>query len=120
MCVRPVISIDGAHMRSEWKGTPYLETVKSAGDDLYPVAFAITVDGEDFQGWKWFLQHLKASAPNLIAEHFRRKCSYKLFTFMSDQCKGLNSALGNVFPAKAVVGPIFSLIVLIACGLYDS
>ncbi|KAG7339912.1 hypothetical protein IV203_024962 [Nitzschia inconspicua] len=29
MCVRPVISIDGAHMRSEWKGTLYLATVKS-------------------------------------------------------------------------------------------
>ncbi|KAG7352581.1 MULE transposase domain containing protein [Nitzschia inconspicua] len=95
MCVRPVISI---HMRSEWKGTLYL--VKSAGEDLYPVAFAITVDGEDFQGWLWFLQHLKASAPNLIAEHFRRECSYKLFTFMSDRCKGLTTALGNVFPAN--------------------
>ncbi|KAG7345443.1 hypothetical protein IV203_032974 [Nitzschia inconspicua] len=75
MCVRPVISIDGAHMRSEWKGTLYLATVKSAEDELYPVASAITVDGEDFQGWLWFLQHLKASAPNLIAEHFRRECS---------------------------------------------
>ncbi|KAG7356965.1 MULE transposase domain containing protein [Nitzschia inconspicua] len=100
MCVRPVISIDGAHMRSEWKGTLYLETVKSAEDELYPVAFAITVDGEDFQGWLWFLQHLKASAPNLIAEHFRRECSYRLFTFLSDRCKGLNTALGNVFPAN--------------------
>ncbi|KAG7372229.1 MULE transposase domain containing protein [Nitzschia inconspicua] len=100
MCVRPVISIDGAHMRSEWKGTLYLATVKSAEDELYPVAFAITVDGEDFQGWLWFLQHLKASAPNLIAEHFRRECSYRLFTFMSDRCKGLNTALGNVFPAN--------------------
>ncbi|KAG7345426.1 MULE transposase domain containing protein [Nitzschia inconspicua] len=85
---------------SEWKGTLYLATVKSAGDDLYPVASAITVDGEDFQGWVWFLQHLKASAPNLIAEHFRRECSYKLFTFMSDRCKGLTNALGNVFPAN--------------------
>ncbi|KAG7358495.1 MULE transposase domain containing protein [Nitzschia inconspicua] len=72
----------------------------SAEDELYPVAFAITVDGEDFQGWLWFLQHLKASAPNLIAEHFRRECSYRLFTFMSDRCKGLNTALGNVFPAN--------------------
>ncbi|KAG7353549.1 Ulp1 protease family protein [Nitzschia inconspicua] len=26
---------------------------------LESVAFAITVDGEDFQGWLWFLQHLK-------------------------------------------------------------
>ncbi|KAG7350640.1 MULE transposase domain containing protein [Nitzschia inconspicua] len=85
---------------SEWKGTLYVATVKSAGDDLYPVAFGITVDGEDFQGWLWFLQHLKASAPNLIAEHFRRECSYKLFTFMSDRCKGLKTALRNVFPAN--------------------
>ncbi|KAG7352911.1 hypothetical protein IV203_008959 [Nitzschia inconspicua] len=46
-------------IQSEWKGTLYLATVKSAGDDLYPVAFAITVDGEDFHGWLWFLQHLK-------------------------------------------------------------
>ncbi|KAG7360913.1 MULE transposase domain containing protein [Nitzschia inconspicua] len=98
MCVRPVISIDAAHMRSEWKGTLYLATVKSALDDLYPVAFAITVDGEDLQGWLWFLEHLKASAPNLITEHFRRECSYKLFTFMSDRGKGLVTALRNVFP----------------------
>ncbi|KAG7369880.1 MULE transposase domain containing protein [Nitzschia inconspicua] len=98
MCVRPVISIDAAHMRSEWKGTLYLATVKSALDDLYPVAYAITVDGEDLQGWLWFLEHLKASAPNLITEHFRRECSYKLFTFMSDRGKGLIIALRNVFP----------------------
>ncbi|KAG7360725.1 MULE transposase domain containing protein [Nitzschia inconspicua] len=98
MCVRPVISIDAAHMRSEWKGTLYLATVKSALDDLYPVAYAITVDGEDLQGWLWFLEHLKASAPNLITEHFRRECSYKLFTFMSDRGKGLITALRNVFP----------------------
>ncbi|KAG7369686.1 MULE transposase domain containing protein [Nitzschia inconspicua] len=99
MCVRLVISIDGAHMRSEWKGTLNLATVKSAGDDLYPVAFAITVDGEDLQGWLWF-RHLKASAPNLIAEDFNRECSSKLFTFMSDRCKGLTTARGNVFPAN--------------------
>ncbi|KAG7344072.1 hypothetical protein IV203_022080 [Nitzschia inconspicua] len=84
MCVRPVISIDAAHMRSEWKGTLYLATVKSALDNLYPVAFAITVDGEDLQSWLWFLEHLKASAPNLITEHFRRECSYKLFTSSSE------------------------------------
>ncbi|KAG7366474.1 MULE transposase domain containing protein [Nitzschia inconspicua] len=85
-------------MRSEWKGTLYLATVKSALDDLYPVAFAITVDGEDLQGWLCFLEHLTASAPNLITEHFRRECSYKLFTFMSDRGKGLITALRNVFP----------------------
>ncbi|KAG7352521.1 MULE transposase domain containing protein [Nitzschia inconspicua] len=93
MCVRPVISIDGAHMRSEWKGTLYLATVKSAEDELYPVAFAITVDGEDFQGWLWFLQHLKASAPNLIAEHFRRECSYKLFTFIKQSWQEIASTV---------------------------
>ncbi|KAG7351909.1 transposase, mutator family protein [Nitzschia inconspicua] len=61
----------------------------------------------DYGGWRrlprlvMVLQQLKASAPNLIAEHFRRDCSYKLFTFMlSDRCKGLNNALGNVFPAN--------------------
>jgi len=52
--VRPVLSLDAAHLRSQWKGTLYVATVKSACDEIYPVAFAIMRDNENAAGWKWF------------------------------------------------------------------
>ncbi|KAG7357253.1 hypothetical protein IV203_001941 [Nitzschia inconspicua] len=38
-------------MKSEWKGTLYIATVKSAVDKIYPIAFAITAENENGQGW---------------------------------------------------------------------
>jgi hypothetical protein len=39
--VRPVMSLDAAHLKSKWGGTLYIASVKTGNDKIYPVAFAI-------------------------------------------------------------------------------
>ncbi|KAG7339297.1 hypothetical protein IV203_023978 [Nitzschia inconspicua] len=43
--VRPVLSLDGAHLLSKWKGTLYIASVQTACSNIYPVSFAIMKDG---------------------------------------------------------------------------
>ncbi|KAG7355785.1 hypothetical protein IV203_000471 [Nitzschia inconspicua] len=39
--VRPMLSLDGAHLMSKWKGTLYIALVQTACNNIYPVSFAI-------------------------------------------------------------------------------
>ena len=97
--VRPIMSLDAAHLSSELKGTLYLATVKSGNDEILPIAIGMTTDNENFLGWKYFLNNLKTSCPVLTINHRLQKCKpYKLFTFISDRDKGLIPALQEVFP----------------------
>ena len=43
--VRPMMSLDAAHLKSQWKGTLYVASVKTASDKLYPVS-CCSVDHE--------------------------------------------------------------------------
>ncbi|KAG7353752.1 MULE transposase domain containing protein [Nitzschia inconspicua] len=81
--VRPVLSLDGAHLLSKWKGTLYIASVQTACSNIYPVSFAILKDGEDAEGWKW---------------HPDNRCRFCYFTVISDRQKGLIQALQQVFP----------------------
>ena len=97
--VRPIISVDAAHMKSIWKGTIYMAVVKTAMDEILPVALSIQRDNECYEGWQYFLQKLHTSCPTLYAPHPYNRCrNWKLFTFISDRLKGLEPALQNVFP----------------------
>jgi hypothetical protein len=96
--VRPVMSLDAAHLKSQWKGILYVASVKSACDEIFPVAFAITGQNENESGWKWFLQLLSSSLPVLTMDHPKDGVAYKQFTFISDRQKGLVKALEQVFP----------------------
>ncbi len=99
MFVRPVISIDAAHMKTTGGGgTLYIASVKSATDEIYPVALSLMVEPENKAGWKWFLEHLQVCLPILEADHRKEEVAYKRFTFMSDRHKGLTEALKEVFP----------------------
>ncbi|KAG7359842.1 transposase [Nitzschia inconspicua] len=96
--VRPVLSLDGAHLKSQWKGTLYIASVQTACNDIYPVSFAIMKDGEDTEGWKWFLELLVQAVPLLKMQHLDNRCKFCYFTFISDRQKGLIQALQQVFP----------------------
>ena len=98
MYVRPVMSLDAAHLKSEWKGILYVASVKTAGDRLYPVAIGITQDNENENGWSWFLELLRSSIDCLVMDcpNGRSRCKY--FSFVSDWQKGLIQALARVFP----------------------
>jgi hypothetical protein len=98
MHVRPVMSLDACHLRSKWKGTLFVASVKTTCDDIYPVAFAITKDNENEAGWTWFLEQLRSSIKCLVQPHPHEAVRYKYFSFVSDRSKGLLTALHKVFP----------------------
>ena len=96
--VRPVISLDAAHLKSEWMGTLYVASVKTTCDEIYPVAVAITKDNESEATWTWFLELLHSAVELLVMTHPRASVTQKYFTFISDRQKGLIQALNKVFP----------------------
>ncbi|KAG7365455.1 MULE transposase domain containing protein [Nitzschia inconspicua] len=96
--VMPILSLDGAHLLSKWKGTLYIASVQTACSNIYPVSFAITKDGEDAEGWKWFLELLVQAIPLLKMQHPDNRCRFCYFTVISDRQKGLIQALQQVFP----------------------
>ena len=42
-CVRPLISLDAAHLKSDHMGMLYVATVLSGGNDIYPIGFMISM-----------------------------------------------------------------------------
>ncbi|KAG7358033.1 MULE transposase domain containing protein [Nitzschia inconspicua] len=93
--VRPVLSLDGAHLMSKWKGTLYIASVQTACNNIYRVSFAIMKDGEDAEGWRWFLELLVQAVP---MQHPDNRCKFCYFTLISDRQKGLIQALQQEFP----------------------
>jgi hypothetical protein len=96
--VRPVISLDACHLKSKWKGVMYMATVKTASNEIYPVAIAIMNGNENEAGWTWFLELLHLSIELLVMDHPDAMVLWKYFTFISDRQKGLIGALKKVFP----------------------
>ena len=96
--VRPIMSLDAAHLKSRWKGTLYVASVKTACDEIYPVAVAIMRDNENESGWTWFLELLHEAIELLVMDHPNGIIRYKYFSFVSDRQKGLIQALSKVFP----------------------
>ena len=72
--------------------------MKTACDEIYPVAFGITKDNENESGWTWFLQLLHEAIEVLVMNHPNGYIRFKYFSFVSDRQKGLVEALGSVFP----------------------
>ncbi|KAG7374523.1 MULE transposase domain containing protein [Nitzschia inconspicua] len=96
--VRPVLSLDGIHLKSQWRRTLYIPSVQTACDDIYPVSLAIIKDSENADGWKWFLELLVQAVPLLKMQHPNNRCKFCYFTFISDRQKGLIQALQQLFP----------------------
>ena len=95
---RPVMSLDAAHLKSKWKGTLYVASVKTACDEIFPVAMAIMCENENEEGWTWFLRLLLSACEFLVVDHPKAAIDYKYYMFISDRQKGLINALRNVFP----------------------
>ncbi|KAG6529700.1 hypothetical protein ZIOFF_011913 [Zingiber officinale] len=67
MC-RPVISVDGTHLRGAYKRKMLIVVSKDANNCILPIAYAI-VDEETIDSWSWFFEQLRGdNAIDLVDE----------------------------------------------------
>ncbi|KAM0861761.1 hypothetical protein ACQ4PT_045688 [Festuca glaucescens] len=88
---RPVIGIDGCHMKNIFGGVMLAAVGVDPNDCIFPIALAI-VEVEDTNSWKWFLSTLKE---DLAIENTRP------WTIISDRQKGLINAVNALWPDAA-------------------
>ncbi len=106
--VRPVISLDAAHLRSEFKGTLYVASVLTGNNDVFSIGFMIAAGNEDRETWVQMLTYLKEACPIICqqggAHQTMADDNAQLretpFVFMSDRDKGLKEAVKHVLPTN--------------------
>ncbi|KAK8594980.1 hypothetical protein V6N13_015889 [Hibiscus sabdariffa] len=86
---RPIISIDGCHLKGYFGGTFLAAVGVDANDSLYPIAYVV-VEAENQFAWYWFLL--------LLATDLEIESNHNI-TFISDKQNGLMEALAEVFPS---------------------
>ena len=85
---RPIIFIDGCHMKTRFKGVLLSAVGIDPNDCIYPIAMG-WVEVECTSSWEWFLTTLKDDL-NIT--------NTAPFTLMSDKQKGLINAVHKVWP----------------------
>lgn len=84
---RPMIAVDGTHLRGKYPGVLLVVVTHDANHKLLPIAFAFA-ESERRDSWEWFLAnlHIALGEPNNL-------------TIVSDRQKGLIPALLNTIPS---------------------
>ncbi|KAI9174822.1 hypothetical protein LWI28_023186 [Acer negundo] len=54
-CIRPVIAVDGTHLKGRFGGTMFVATAQDGNEQVYPIAFEYG-DSENNLSWEWFLK----------------------------------------------------------------
>ncbi|CAA0840720.1 Unknown protein [Striga hermonthica] len=83
---RPVIVIEGTHLKGKYKGILFVATTKDGNEQIFPLAFGIG-DKECHSAWMWFLQKLRSTfgcPKNLVV--------------VSDRHPSIKSAMEVVYP----------------------
>ena len=83
---RPFIGVDASSLNGKYTGQLASATGVDGHNWLYYIAYAI-FDCENEDNWKWFMHHLR-----------RAVGSPKGLVICTDACKGLEKAVGAVFP----------------------
>ncbi|XP_024178103.2 uncharacterized protein LOC112184036 [Rosa chinensis] len=83
----PLLFVDGAHLKSKYKGQLLSATGKDGNQGFFPFAIAV-VDAETDANWNWYFGILKT-----ILDPQGR-----VITFVSDRQQGLMNSLARVFP----------------------
>ncbi|XP_022842149.1 uncharacterized protein LOC111365876 [Olea europaea var. sylvestris] len=84
--MRPVICVDGSHLKGQYKGTLLLAAAQNANLQIYPLAWSV-VDGETNASWYWFFAKLK----DVIDDSNQ-------LVFVSDRKKSIKRAITRLFP----------------------
>ncbi|XP_073152433.1 uncharacterized protein [Henckelia pumila] len=90
---RPIIFLDGTHIKNKYKCSILLAVAKDANDDLFTLAYAV-VDAENDSNWEWFCFHLRGV---LVLQHIM---VFEKFTFFSDRNPGIIKAVKLLFPGS--------------------
>ena len=53
-CCRPIIVIDGTHLKGKFRGVLFVAATKDSNEQIYPIAFGVD-DKENDRSWSWFL-----------------------------------------------------------------
>ena len=109
-CLRPVVSLDSAHLKSVFKGGIQIYSGLTAADEIYIYAFAIVSENESFDSWDYSNELFAAACPNLqldnvdTLEGYSNQTSrptptkYHDVVFVCDRDKGLAKSLDKTFP----------------------
>ena len=62
-----MISIDGTHLYGKYRGVLLIAMATDANNKILPRAFAV-VDKESGPSWGWFLERLRISLEDVIAD----------------------------------------------------
>ena len=81
-----MISIDGTHLYGKYRGVLLIAMATDANNKVLPLAFAV-VDKESGPSWGWFLERLRISLEDVIAD--------KDICIIYDQHKGIQNAIAN-------------------------
>ncbi|XP_022891757.1 uncharacterized protein LOC111406598 [Olea europaea var. sylvestris] len=84
--LRPVVCINGSHLKGPYKGTLLLATAQDANKQIYPLAWGI-VDSKTNRSWMWFMSNLK----DLIGDSDE-------LVFVSDRKRSIERAITHLFP----------------------
>ncbi|KAH9623671.1 hypothetical protein KSS87_000247 [Heliosperma pusillum] len=85
---RRVICLDGCFLKTFLGGVLLAAIGRDANDQMFPIAYAV-VEGENNESWNWFLLELR--------QCLKKTNEGNQWTFISDQQKGILSAVANVF-----------------------
>ena len=75
-----MISIDGTHLYGKYRGMLLIAMATDANNKVLPLAFTV-VDKESGSSWRWFLERLRISLEDVIAD--------KDICVISDRHKGI-------------------------------
>ena len=90
---RPLLGLDGTHLKTRFQGILLAATGVDANGSLYPLAYAVVDTGND-DNWLWMLQYLR----QIVETHAPQFLEPNVLTLLSDRQKGLIDGVENVFP----------------------
>ncbi|XP_038704741.1 uncharacterized protein LOC120000684 [Tripterygium wilfordii] len=86
--IRPVIAVDGTHLKGKYMGTLFVAAAQDGNKKIYPVAFGVG-DSENNASWEWFFEKLRVA---LALEDFSE------LSLISDRHKSIERGVSLVFP----------------------
>ncbi|KAK3218369.1 hypothetical protein Dsin_012339 [Dipteronia sinensis] len=85
-CMRPIIAVDGTHLKGRFRGTMFVATAQDGNEQVYPIAFGYD-DSENNLSWELFLDCLKCALSHIDD-----------LVFTSDRHASIEAGISKVFP----------------------